>query len=331
MNDSYFLTSDKDKKSFSFRQFGCCEYAGDSFKKIEGIVYEFIDINEISNVYLKNKNIIEEYIYLISEFIGIELTREELPNKSALSKYNLPSLINDMPEEEYNERYICFSIGKYLSNKHFVAMHTLIRYLWFDSYYHDIVNISLNIRRYAPYFSIEDVFAVAHSFQNRTTRALTGKSSLDKFGFMYFRPQKEYLIELKKNNQFNSIFDDFEIILIPKIKIKGNFFDDSEVTLESKSFISFLTSNGNEVEGISERILRDVLDVYVSHKDIFLTARDFFTTYKTKYRINKFEINSDNEKLNNIIIRLIDNVNSVHIDKVVKSKEELNTFITELK
>lgn len=329
MADSYFLTSDKDGNNFKYSSYGCCEYAGDGLKKAGQIAYEFIDTTRISNPYLRNKNIIEEYVYLAAEFLGIQLSRVELPNKDGI--YNLPSYIRELNNDEFQERFICFQIGPYLSNKHFVALHTVIRYLWFDGYYLDIVNIVLNIRRYVPNFPIEDTFAIAHSFQERTSRALTGKSNLNKFGFMYFRPQKEFLPELKKNISFNSVFDDYEISLIPKITIKGSFFDDSEVTLESKSFISFLTSDGNDTDGISEKILKDALDIYLKYKDIFLVVRKKFNEKKNSYRIMGFEINSNNNTLESMSLRAVDNVNSSTINQIFNSEVELYNFMDKLK
>ena len=329
MNDSYFLTSDKDKKSFYFSQYGCCEYAGDSLKKMNSVIYEFISINEIRNDYLKNKNIIEEYAYLISEFIGIELTRVALPEKDTID--HLPSSIKNLSKEEYEETFICFEVGKYLSNKHFVAMHTLLRYLWYDVYYHDIVNTVLNIRKYVIDLPIEDVFAIAHSFQDKNSRALTGKTNMKNFGFMYFRPQKEFLPELKRNVQFNAIFDDFNMSLVPKITLKGNFFDDSEVVLESKSFISFLTSDGNQTDGLSEKMLRQALSVYTSYKDLFMEARRVFEEKSKKYRIYKLEVRSNNDILEGITFDAVNSVDGASISKNLTSEKALYNLLKELK
>lgn len=330
MADSYFLKSDKSEESFRFYTFGCCEYAGDSLRKDlnNGSIYEYIDTNKIRNDYFKNHNVIEEYVYLVSEFLDIPIERVVTPEQKSIS--NLSYDLQNVTVEEYNSRVICFKIGKFSSNKHFVAMHTLIRYLWYDNLYNDIVNIVLNIRRYSPAYPIEDVFAIAHSFQDRTSRALTGKSSLNKFGFMYFRPNSEFKKELSKNIMFNVVFDDLEIALIPKIKIKGNFFDDSEVSLDSKSFISFLSSEGSEADGLSEKFLHKVLDTYAHYKEMCLNARYALSKNSNKYRVLKFHIECENKEFIKADIDYVVNATGDRNPKTIKDISKLNELINML-
>lgn len=330
MEDSYFLYI-ASGKTFNYKQFGCCERAGSWFRDNRStLIYEFIDINLIKDPILSNPDIIEEYLTLISEFLDIPITRVSNPPASTISM--APSSITGITEKEYNERYVCFQIGKYLSNKHFVAMHTLIRYLWFaDLSYQLVINAVVNIRRLSPTLPIQDVFAIAHSFQEKTNRALTGKNQYQRFGFMYFKEKEHYLKELKADNNFNTVFDGHEVIVIPKIKIKGNFFDETEVVFDSKQFISFLTTLETSTPLISGKMYDNVIDSYSKHKHIFEhVAKSMTSPLLSKHRVLKCELTVNGDTLENIDFAITNGITGRNKMAIFKNSDELKEFLTKI-
>jgi len=335
MTDSYFLYKYKSTdKQFNFKAFGCCETSGSWFKSItvpddetsndDFIVLELISINEIKNEALKDPIIIEEYLLLISEFLDIPIKKINNPAVSDIS--NPHYKFSSISEEEWNQNYLCFQIGKFMSNKHFVAMHTLIRYLWYE--YDNVINASVNLRRLFPEIPIEDVFAIAHSFQERNHRALTGKNQLDTLGFIYFRKKKEYLKELKKDINFNTVFDSYNVVIIPKVKIKGSFFEDSEILLESKQFISFLTDSGSDNTIVSRRAFHRVIEIYNEYKSLF----EYISTLKLKnlslHHITTCDIIVEDSALEKIEFETINHVSGIRSTSKFTSIEKFKEYLT---
>lgn len=331
MEDSLFLHSRNSGKQYAFKQFGCCEGAGSWFTSYHSnLICELIKLDYIIDPILSNPDVIEEYLNLISEFLNIPIERVSNPSISLINNFPFSKTANS--EKEWNEEYISFKIGKYLSNKHFVAMHTLIRYLWYHQLeYHPVINAVLNLRRLSPKLPIEDVFAIAHSFQERTTRALTGRNNFQKFGFMYFNEKDTYLKGLKEEQNFNSVFDGNDISIIPKIKIKGSFFDESEMIFDSKQFISFLTTLDESAPLISVSMYNSVIESYLKYKDIYkYLIESIKHPNLCRNRILKCDISTTSDNLESIDFIIADGVTGRNKSSVFKNFEELKDFITNM-
>lgn len=326
LHDSFFLTN-SGGKSWAFQQFGCCQSIGDSL--LGKNICEFIKISEIGNEFLENKEIIKEYISLVSEFMNIPIEHISIPQDIV----GLPDNVSNLKRDELEDKYITFKVGGYLSNKHLVATHNLIRYLWYNHEgYHSIVNATISIRRELPTLAIEDVFAIAHSFQEKTNRALTGKRNADKFGFIYFKDKSEYLSELKININFNTVFDNKEIVVVPKITIKGTFFEDSEMVIDTKQFTSFLTFFDDHKNDSSNRVLREVIETYLNYKPLYKEVSSFINKkFGNNYIMRKFDIYCDVNNLDYIDCDIASQIGASNITKKFKSIKEVSDFIKNFK
>lgn len=332
MTDSYFLYKPSGKYSdnyFNFKVFGCCETSGNWFKNeiCANDIVELISLKEIKNEALRNPAIIEEYLLLISEFLDIPIERIANPAISEIK--NLTYSLSVMSEEDWNQGYLCFRIGKYLSNKHFVAMHTLIRYLWYD--YVNSINATVNLRRLFPTLPIEDVFAIAHSFQERNHRALTGRNQLDTLGFIYFRNRDLYLKDLKKNVNFNTAFDSYNIVIAPKVKIKGSFFEESEILLESKQFISFLTDINSEDSLISKRAFNRVIEIYNEYKSLYEYLVELKNRKFNSYLIAMCDIIVEDSDLKTIEFEMINHIDGHRGIGKFRSIDTFKEYLTNFK
>lgn len=325
MEDSYFLYKKRGGSKFYFKSAGCCESMGYWAKDNSSEIYEFISLNEIEDTQLRNPEIIEEYLALISEFLDITLERISNPTQKEIEQ--LPSNFTTIVEKDWNEQFICFKIGKFLSNKHFVAMHTLIRYLWYSRYgYGAVINSVINLRRINPEILIEDVFAISHSFQERTNRALTGANQASTSGFIYFKDKSEYLPDLKGNTNFNSVFDSNNIIIIPKVKISGSFFEDSEIILETKQFISFLTDSEASNPLISNTVFNKILDTYSKYKEVFNFVRKEVHSISST-RVTKCDIIINDSEAESISFEMTNQMNGRKASGTFDTVDKLKTFI----
>ena len=111
MENSDFILKFKSDSKYKYINYGCCQSIGNTFNNEESFeAYEAIDLNDIP-INLRNPEIIQKYISLVSEFIEVEYTPTNLDK----------SKIADLPADK---NHIFFKIGKYRSNKHLVAAHT---------------------------------------------------------------------------------------------------------------------------------------------------------------------------------------------------------------
>lgn len=286
MENSDFILKFKNDSKYKYINYGCCQSIGNTFNNEEySEVYEAIDLNDIP-INLRTPEIIQKYISLVSEFIEVEYTPTNLDK----------SKIADLPADK---NHIFFKIGKYRSNKHLVAAHTLVRYLWYDVHT-EIVNAVLSLYSLYKQLEIEDIFAIAHSFQSHTNRGLLGVSVSNIDMLLYFRSKKECVKELAEGKSFNSIYLNPNIKIKPVITLKGDFFEDSESKINIKDFISFITSYSEEniENNISKDIFEKVIKTYLKFKE-------------TYYQIDTF-IRTNNYTLTSAVI-LVEDLNLIEI------------------
>lgn len=298
MVNSYFL-SGYERTNLRFDSLDCCERMPDSLNK--PFLYEVICLKEIENPYLRNPEIIAKYMRAISEFMNIELKTEDLDDD--LTESGLTEYID-------KTKYILYRFPlKGLSGKRIVAIHNLIRYLWY-THHNPIVfavlflyeNLKINMK-------IEDIFGMAHSFQRSTNRGLVGVNNYDKRGFVYFPENSESLKELQKGQYFNVIYGDRGIEMIINFGIKGNFFEESteEIYFNSKpSFISIAENNNIE----DNNTFKKICNIYIKNKEIYdkLVPIQELCMSATKSKVSfviETSINNDSVKIDCLIRNMV--------------------------
>ena len=188
---SYFLTG-YDKKDLSIQTLDCCERMHNSVNRT--YLYELIKLDEV-HPDLRNKEKISKYIEAISKFLDVKIYYEDI---SEVTK-------KTYEKEEYwnEEKFLTFRFDvSDISAKRELAAHNLIRYLWYANHQH-MVNIVLKLYESDYNLNIEDIFAIAHSFQISNNRALTGNVQNTKEGLVYFPDKITYISDLQKNYNFN--------------------------------------------------------------------------------------------------------------------------------
>ena len=285
MRESLFLTKAVNGKSYNVRSFDCCERLSDG---LSGGVnkYELIDLKSIELDSLRDPAIIRRYINLVSRFMKIDFEETNDWDNLSTVNYGMTPLSPD--------RFMVFKIGKFLSNKHLVAAHTLIRYLWYKG--HDrVVEFVLALDDLNFDMSIEDTFSIAHSFQSNSSRGLLGRNTDSMEGLIYFPPSEKYLPMLASNMSFNTVFFSNYITINIKIKIRGSFFDDSEFEIDSKYSLSALPERDSDNAVFISDSLKDAIQVYLKHKYIYNDALRFLDDNRAMgYTFRSFVIYCNN-------------------------------------
>lgn len=303
MVNSYFL-SGYERTNLRFDSLDCCERMPDGLNK--PFLYEVICLKEIENPYLRNPEIIAKYMRAISEFMKVELKIEDLDED--LTKVGLTEYVD-------KTKYILYRFPfERLSGKRIVAIHNLIRYLWY-THHNPIVfavlflyeNLKINMK-------IEDIFGMAHSFQKSTNRGLVGVNNYDKRGFVYFPENSESLKNLQRGEYFNIVYGDRGVEMIINFGIKGDFFEDStdEVYFNSKpSFISIVENNN-----IGDNdIFKKICNTYIKNKEIYhkLASIQELCASATKSRVSfviETNVNSDSTKIDCLIRNMVNGGNN---------------------
>ena len=257
MVNSHFL-SGYERAKLRFDSLDCCERMPDSLNK--PFVYEVISLKEIENPYLRNPEIITKYMRAISEFMEVELKIEDLDDdliKGGLTEYTDKT------------KYILYRFPfEGLSGKRIVAIHNLIRYLWYTHHNPIVFAILFLYENPKINMKIEDIFGMAHSFQRNTNRGLVGVNNYDKKGFVYFPENSESLKNLQRGEYFNVIYVDRGIEMIINFGIKGNFFEDltDEVYFNSKPFFISIAENNNIGDNDT---FKKICNTYIKNREIY--------------------------------------------------------------
>jgi len=298
MVNSYFL-SGYERAKLRFDSLDCCERMPDSLNK--PFVYEVISLKEIENPYLRNPEIIAKYIRAISEFMEVELKIEDLDedlNKAGLTDYTDKT------------RYILYRFPfKGLSGKRIVAIHNLIRYLWYTHHNPIVLTVLFLYENPKINIKIEDIFGMAHSFQKSTNRGLVGVNNYDKRGFVYFPKNSVSLASLQKGEYFNVIYGDRGIEMIINFGIKGDFFEDSTDEIYFNSKPSFISIAENNNIGDNDTF-KKICNTYIKNKEIYnkLAPIQELCTSITKLRssfIIETNVNNDSIKIDCLIRNMI--------------------------
>lgn len=298
MVNSYFL-SGYERTNLCFASLDCCERMPDSLNK--PFLYEVICFKEIENPYLRNPEIIAKYMRAISEFMNVELKTEDLDDD--LTKSGLTEYID-------KTKYILYRFPfKGLTGKRIVAIHNLIRYLWYTHHNPIVFTVLFLYENPKINMKIEDIFGMAHSFQRSTNRGLVGVNNYDKRGFVYFPENSESLKALQTNEYFNVIYGDRGIEMIINFGIKGNFFEESteEIYFNSKpSFISIAENNNIE----DSNTFKKICNIYIKNREIYdkLVPIQELCVRTTKSRVSfviETNINNDSVKIDCLIRNMV--------------------------
>lgn len=298
MVNSYFL-SGYERTNLCFASLDCCERMPDSLNK--PFLYEVICFKEIENPYLHNPEIIAKYMRSISEFMNVELKTEDLDDD--LTKSGLTEYID-------KTKYILYRFPlEGLTSKRIVAIHNLIRYLWYTHHNPIVFTVLFLYENPKINMKIEDIFGMAHSFQRSTNRGLVGVNNYDKRGFVYFPENSESLKALQTNEYFNVIYGDRGIEMIINFGIKGNFFEESteEIYFNSKpSFISIAENNNIE----DSNTFKKICNIYIKNREIYdkLVPIQELCVRTTKSRVSfviETNINNDSVKIDCLIRNMV--------------------------
>lgn len=284
MTDSYFLAKTTAGSKYSFKSYGCCESLLNHLGGFHS-AYEMISLKDICSDRLREPEVVDKYVQLVSKFIGITLTRMDVKDSDVTG---CPYAIDD-----FHKKYAVYQIGKYHSNKHLVAMHNMVRYLWYKEHAEIALSI-LALDALGIEMDIEDLFALAHSFQSSSNRALTGRPTYAEEGLLYFPKSETYIKGLSVNTMFNTVFDSRNILIIPSLKIRGSFFDDSEMVINSKISLNSLSSDeSNFPENFSTEGFKEIITQYLKYKHIYYDAVKFISN-KAGSIYRRFDIKSNN-------------------------------------
>jgi hypothetical protein len=158
-----------------------------------------------------------------------------------------------------------------VGNKHYVAFHTCLRYLWY-SHYTNIASIATNLYKLRLFPEATDILAIASSYQKGNDRGLLPCDTISLEGLLFFRNGNVMLKELTKEQNFNGIFYKYPIYFDPIVISKGSFFDDSEIIIKSKDTIGRLASV-EKLEDIPISILHaleKIKDDYINMRAIYV-------------------------------------------------------------
>ena len=312
MTDSFFIDVDK------FIVKGCCESVGADYMTHNNSFYEAIYLPEIG-MNFRDTEVLDKYIEMVSMFTDVDIKRERPKNEIKMNGYSYN--INDI---------IFYKIGPWSSNKHFIMAHTLIRYLWYE-HYHNIVDISLNFRYAYPDMDVEDIFAIAHSFQSNNDRGLLGKEIAGSNRLVLFRDNKSSIEMIKKgNSNINTVYDG-NIYISMSHTLKGDFFENKgkpALSVDAKRFISYFEAFDKTMKIEYNGIFNKVIGTYSKFKRVYMDVIKYADSCKLK--INNLSFSASDGDMKSYVIQLVDAVGGVktlkgessdHLYKSIESKK----------
>lgn len=264
-NQSYFSVLESNN-IYNLYAVGCCQSQGKTLMTQKNKSnYCVIDSTQTLDIFENSIEDIKDYVFIISKMFDITYSLADV------DRTKVSNNIGSEKVDHTSDKLLFYEINckEILSNKHFVACHTLIRYMWQQGDGIIIAKIILHLyRKFASiYEEVTDhhlriILGIALSFNyTQVSRGLVSYTL--KENDLVFVPEKsQYLKQLAKDYNLYTVFGNKNIIFNGKIKLTGDLFEDSSVELNAKYV--FL-SNAN----ISTDELKDFINKYEQGMELY--------------------------------------------------------------
>jgi len=255
-NQSYFGLVERN--NYVLYAVGCCQSQG---KTLMGARtkqnYCVIDTTQTLDIFNNSINDVKDYVSIISKMFDITYSLVDIDRTKVRDDIGIERI------DAFSDKVLFYEINckEILSNKHFVACHTLIRYMWQTGDGIIIAKIILHLYRkfMSIYEEINDhhlriILGIALSFNyTQVSRGLVAYT-LKEDDIVFVPEKSQYLKQLAKDNNLYTVFGNKNIIFHNKIKITGDLFEDSSVELNAKYV--FLSNANVSTDELKEFISR---------------------------------------------------------------------------